>query len=118
MIFDAGVFIALENPAQRRVVLELVRTMRADGVRPVTNEAVLAQAWRDPATQVPMTLLVRACDVHPFGDSQVIGRRCAASGTGDVVDGSLAVLASQLGERILTTDPDDMRRLDAPHESL
>ena len=111
MIFDAGVFIALDNPSQRRVVFDLVRQMYEDGVVPKTNEAVLAQAWRDPSRQVPMAMVVKTTTVFPFGDPQTIGRRCAEKGTNDVVDASLAVLADQLGEKILTTDATDMRQL-------
>lgn len=113
MILDAGVFIALDNPSQRRVILELVRKMHAQGSFPATNEAALAQAWREPSKQVPMAMLVRATTVYPFGDPRLIGRRCAASGTNDVVDASLAVLADQIGAKILTTDPGDMAALGA-----
>ncbi len=118
MILDAGVFIALENPSKRRVVLALVQLMQKAGVEPATNEAALAQAWRDPARQVPMTLLVKATTVHPLGDPQVIGLRCARHGTSDVVDASLAVLADQLGLTVLTTDPADMAQLAVKHQRL
>lgn len=113
MILDAGVFIALDNPSQRRIILALVRRMQVEGVVPITNEAALAQAWRNPSKQVPMAMLVKATTVYPFGAPQVIGRRCAESGTSDVVDASLAVLADQIGVKILTTDVDDMLALGA-----
>ncbi len=118
MILDAGVFIALDNPAKRRIVVALVEKMLAEGTTPVTTETVLAQAWRNPATQVPMARLVATTTVHPFGDPQTVGLRCARSGTSDVVDASLAVLADQLGLTIVTTDPDDMARLGARHVTL
>jgi len=118
MILDAGVFIALDNPSERGVVLALVRKMQADGVRPATNDAALAQAWRDPARQVPMSMLAKAVTVHPFGDARTIGRRCADTKTSDVVDASLAVLADQLGATILTTDPQDMDRLNVAYKEL
>ena len=118
MIFDVGVFIALDNPAQGCVVAALVEWMLAEGVTPVTTEAVLAQAWRHPATQVPMAMLVKTTEVHPFGVPQITGMRCAGSGTNDVVDAGLAVLAEQLDLTILTTDPDDMVRLNARHRAL
>ncbi len=118
MILDAGVFIALDNPSERGVVHALIRKMQADGVRPVTNEAALAQAWRDPSQQVPMTMLVKAVTVYPFGDARAIGRRCAKTRTNDVVDAGLAVLADQLGMTILTTDAHDMSRLDVAFEEL
>lgn len=118
MIFDTGVFIALENPSQRRIVLALVEKMQAEGVEPCTSDAALAQAWRDPAKQVPMAMLVRATTVYPFGDPRVIGRRCAVAGTSDVVDASLAVLADQLDMTIVTTDPADMARLNVAFREL
>ncbi|MCP3989658.1 MAG: hypothetical protein GY724_11325 [Actinomycetia bacterium] len=111
MILDAGVFIALENASQRRVVLALIEMMQAEGVEPKTNEAALAQAWRDPGRQVPLAMLVKATTVYPLGDPKVIGMRCAQAGTNDVVDASLAVLADQLEMAIVTTDPADMARL-------
>jgi hypothetical protein len=118
LILDAGVFISLENPSQRGVVLALIQRMQADGVLPATNEAALAQAWRDPARQVPMAMLVKATTVYPFGDSRAIGMRCAEAGTDDVVDASLAVLADQLGMILLTTDPADMDRLGVACQKL
>jgi hypothetical protein len=118
VILDTGVFIALENTSQRRVVLALVERMQAEGIEPATNEAALAQAWRDPAKQVPMAMLVKATTVYPFGDPGVIGRRCAVAGTSDVVDASLAVLADQLGVAILTTDPADMAHLNVAFSEL
>ena len=118
MILDAGVFIALDNPSKRGVVLARIRQMHADGVIPATNDAALAQAWREPARQVPLAMLVKSIKVHPFGDPRVIGQRCARTGTSDVVDASLAVLADQLGVKVLTTDAADMRRLGADAAEL
>lgn len=118
LILDAGVFIALDNPSERGVVLALMHKIQAAGMHPTTNEAALAQAWRDHRKQVPMTMLVKAVTVYPFGDARTIGRRCAQTRTNDVVDASLAVLADQLGMRVLTTDPEDMSRLDVPFEEL
>ena len=118
MILDAGVFIALDNPSQRGVVVALVEKMLAEEVVPATTDAVLAQAWRNPAIQVPMGRLVKAVDVYPFGDPKAVGLRCAQSGTDDVVDASLAVLGDQLDRVILTTDPADMARLGARHVAL
>jgi hypothetical protein len=118
VILDAGVFISLDNPSQRRVVLALMQRMQAASIEPTTNEVVLAQAWRDPARQVPIAMLVKATTVYPFGDPKVVGMRCAASGTSDVVDASLAVLADQLDLTILTTDPLDMANLNAAYQAL
>lgn len=118
MIFDTGVFIALDRPSTRGTVIALVEKMMDDGVVPATNEPVLAQAWRNPAVQVPMARLVAAMNVYPFGDPKTVGLRCAHSGTSDVVDASVAVLADQLDVAVLTTDPVDMATLDVRHITL
>jgi len=45
-----------------------------------------------------------------------VGRQLAASGTADVVDAHLVVVAEELGTCILTSDPHDMSALDARFE--
>lgn len=118
MIFDAGVFIALDNPTQRGVVLALAEKLMAAEQTPATSTPVLAQAWRDPARQVAMTRLVKAMTVYSFGDPKTVGLLCAQTDSSDVVDADLAVLSRQLGRTILTTDPTDMATLGAAHVSL
>ena len=118
MILDTGVFIALENPAQRGIIVALLEKLLAVEQTPQTTAPVLAQAWRDPARQVAMTRLVKATTVHPFGDPRVVGLLCGRTDTTDVVDADLAVLAHRLRLPILTTDPVDMTRLGADHVAL
>jgi hypothetical protein len=118
MIFDAGVFIALDNPAQREVVVALIERLGKQKAALHTTEAVLAQAWRDPARQAVMSRLVKTTTVLPFGDSKTIGIRCARTGTSDVVDADLAIWSEVLGETILTTDAGDMTKLGARHVAL
>ena len=55
-------------------------------------------------------------EIHALDDAVSVGRRLASSGTADVVDAHLAVIAESLGTFILTTDPDDMTLLDARFE--
>ena len=118
MIFDAGVFIALDTKSKRRVVAAIVEQLRIDEELIRTTSPVLAQAWRDPARQVAMARLVKTLDVLPFGDAKAVGVRCAATRTSDVVDADLAIWAEVLEDTILTTDARDMTKLDAPHVSL
>jgi hypothetical protein len=118
VILDSGVFVALDNPSQARVLMRLMSRMADDDEPLSTTEAVLAQSWRNPKRQVLMKRLAAITTVHPFGDPQTIGVRCATSGTSDVVDAGLAVLADQLGDVVLTTDPDDMAQLGAVHLEL
>jgi hypothetical protein len=56
-------------------------------------------------------------DTHALDESVAVGRRLAASGTSDVVDAHLAVVAESLGTFILTGDPSDMSKLGARFET-
>ena len=118
MIIDAGVFIGLNNPAQREVIVALIQRLHDREATLHTTETVLAQAWRNPARQVAMTRLVKAMNLLPFGDARAIGVRCAEAGTSDVVGASLAGWSTVLDETILTTGPNDMAALNARHVTL
>ncbi len=78
-----------------------------------TTHPALAQVWRKPVRQANLARAVRHFDVHSLDESVTIGRRLAETGTSDVVDAHLAVVAESLGTFILTNDPDDMSRLNA-----
>ncbi|MFZ5470349.1 MAG: hypothetical protein ACOZIN_13010 [Myxococcota bacterium] len=45
--------------------------------------------------------------------AQVVGQLCGKSGTSDVVDASVVVAAWANGRVVVTSDLDDLRRLDA-----
>ena len=64
-----------------------------------------------------MARVLRHFEIHPLDESISVGRRLATSGTSDVVDAHLAVVAERLGTFILTTDPGDMSRLNARFET-
>ena len=115
MIIDAGPFIVDgENLNSRLWALIKRATERGDDLH--TTHPALAQVWRQPARQTNLARAVRYFDVHPLDDSVIIGRRLAETGTSDVVDAHLAVVAESLGTFILTGDPDDMSRLNARSE--
>ena len=90
-------------------------TQRGDELH--TTHPVLAQVWRDPARQANLARALRHFDIHALDESVSVGRRLAASGTSDVVDAHLAVAAERLGTFILTTDGDDMQKLNARFEA-
>lgn len=81
-----------------------------------TTHPVLAQVWRDPTRQANLARALRSFDIHPLDESRGVGRRLATTGTSDVVDAHLAVVAEQLGTFILTGDPGDMTALNARFE--
>ena len=77
---------------------------------------VLAQAWRGGARQARVARLLRASVTTVVsldrGAALRTGALCAAAGTSDVVDASVAVCAQERGHAVVTTDPGDLRALD------
>jgi len=82
---------------------------------------VVGQAWRDSQTQVALARFLRAEEVEviPLDEqlSRSCGELCGATGTSDVIDASVVILARERRDVIVTSDPDDLRRLD-PKSSL
>jgi len=111
---DAGGLIALDRN-DRGVTVLLARA--AETLARVTVPATaLAQAVRRPERQVRLARLIRqpTTDVVPLDrvDATGVGRLLAASRTADVVDAHVVLCALRAGQRVVTSDPDDLRRLD------
>jgi predicted nucleic acid-binding protein len=111
---DAGALIALDRN-DRRVVVLLARAAER-GSRLTVPAGALAQAVREPARQARLARLVRqpTTDVVALDrvDATQVGRLLAASGTSDVVDAHVVVCARRAGQSVVTSDPDDLHRLD------
>ncbi len=78
---------------------------------------VVAQAWRDGRTQARLSRLLGSpvCEIVPLGDlgARTVGQLCGTTGTNDITDASVAVTARQRELRVITSDPDDIRRIDS-----
>lgn len=76
----------------------------------------LAQAIRRPERQARLARLIRqpTTDVIDLDrvDATNVGRLLAASGTADIVDAHVVICARRSQQRVVTTDPEDLRRLD------
>lgn len=111
---DAGALIALER--SERVVLVLLARARETGAQVTVPAPVLAQVLRRPDRQVPLMRLSRqpTTDVMPFDrpDAVAVGRILATAGAADVVDAHVVLCASRAGLAVVTSDPDDLHRLD------
>lgn len=111
---DAGPLIQLDRN-DRRVVVLLARAEET-GERVVVPGTALAQAVRDPARQARLARLLRqpTTAVMPLDrvDATSVGRLLAASGTSDIADAHVVVCARRASTTVVTTDPDDLRRLD------
>ena len=111
---DAGGLIAVDR-SDRRVIVLLARASETRAKVTIPASA-LAQAIRRPERQVRLARLLRqpTTDIVDLDrvDATNVGRLLAASGTADVVDAHVVVSARRAGQRVVTSDPDDLRRLD------
>lgn len=114
VVLDAGALIALEKQSPRMEAL-LRKAHLARG-RILVPAGVLAQVWSGDASQAPLhRLLKRSTTEVPVLDrllAEAVGRLCKRSGTRDVVDASVVIAARQAGAAVVTSDPDDLKRLD------
>ena len=115
MIVDAGPLIADSDNLNSRLWALLERALERDEELHTTHP-VLAQVCRDPARQATLARALRFFEVHSLDESVSVGRKLDASGTSDVVDAHLAVVAEGLGTFILTSDREDMAELNARFE--
>ena len=111
---DAGGLIALDR-GDRRVVALVARALETSEVVTVPA-AALAQAVRRPERQVRLARLVRAAQTDVVAldrvDATNVGRLLAASGTADIADAHVVICARRSGQRVVTSDAVDLRRLD------
>ena len=114
LTLDAGGLIALDRN-DRRVVVLLARAQETSA-RVTVPAPALAQAMRNPAQQARLSRLIRqpGTDVVPLDrvDATQVGRLLAAASTSDVVDAHVVICARRAGQAVVTSDPDDLRRLD------
>ena len=114
LTLDAGALIAVDR--QDRRILVLLARARETGAVVTVPATALAQAVRTPARQARLARLVRqpTTDVVALDrvDATNVGRLLAASGTADIVDAHVVICARRAQQRVATSDPDDLRRLD------
>jgi predicted nucleic acid-binding protein len=114
LTLDAGGLIALDKN-DRRVIALLARA-RERRERVTVPATALAQAIRRPSTQVRITRLIR----HAWTDlafldgkdATAVGVLLGVSRTQDIVDAHVVLCARRKGQPVVTSDPDDLRRLD------
>lgn len=116
---DAGALIALDRD-DRRVLVLLARAKEL-GARVTVPATVLAQAIRRPATQARLARLIRqpTTDLRSLDavDATSVGILLGASRTKDLADAHVVICARRAQQPIVTSDPEDLVRLD-PSASL
>jgi hypothetical protein len=97
-------------------MLALIDEVLAQGGRFQVPAGALGQAWRDGRRQAKLARFTRGTEVEviPLDDdlSRACGELLAATGTSDVVDASIVLVARNREASIITSDIKDLARLD------
>lgn len=111
--YDTGALIAAERDSSRSI-WRLHRRLLEQGTNPTLPTVVLGQAWRG-GPQARLSRLVRGCHIEPLTEQQAraAGAALAASGGSDLVDAAVVVIALAREDLVVTSDPDDLRRIAA-----
>jgi len=113
VVLDAGALVAVDRGD--RALRAQIHAAQERGLQLRTPAIVVAQAWRDATgRQARLSQLLRAVEVVPvdLALARDAGVLLGRTGLSDAVDATVAVLA-QDGDQILTSDPNDLRRLTA-----
>lgn len=111
LVLDSGCLIAFDRGD--RQVAAFVEASRRRRERVVTSSGCVAQAWRSGGPrQALLARLLRGVDEQAVDRhvSRAVGELCAGSGSSDVIDAHVALLALD-GDVVLTSDADDIESL-------
>ncbi len=115
VVLDAGALIAFER--NDRKVRTLIELSILHGATLYVPGGVVAQVWRDGGRQVRLARLLGSglLNVQPLDrdEAQATGALCGKAGVSDVVDASVALLARRHGASVVTSDPQDLQRIDS-----
>jgi hypothetical protein len=94
----------------------LVRAALDENVQLIIPAGVLGQVWRGSARQAPLRSLAKGPTTSVPALDQVLaeaaGVLCGRAATSDVVDASVVLVARRERAVVVTSDADDLRRLD------
>jgi predicted nucleic acid-binding protein len=108
---DAGALIAAQR--NERDFWAFLDQVISDGVVPQIPAGALAQAWRGGALSALLARLLKDCEVVSLDEdlAKESGELIARAKTRDAVDASVVASAARIRGTIVTSDPDDLRRL-------
>lgn len=114
LTLDSGALIAFDR-GDRAVVAIIARALQRRLVL-AAPAGVIGQVWRDGRRQANLARLLASelIEIEPLDDARAraAGQLCGVRGTSDVIDASVALCARARGDGVLTSDPDDIARLD------
>lgn len=110
VVYDAGVLVAADK--NERLTWADHKTRLDFGIIPLVPAPVVAQVSRS-SRQAQLRRFLNGCVVSPLGESEAhdAGRLLGMTKTADVVDAVVVTAALARNATILTSDPDDIRRL-------
>jgi hypothetical protein len=111
LVLDAGALMAVDR--DDRTMIARLQAARQHGLDLRTSAIVVAQVWRDPyGRQAELARLLRAIDVRSVDErlGRESGILVGLAKTSDPIDATIVLIASN-GDRILTSDPQDLKRL-------
>ncbi|WP_087097322.1 hypothetical protein [Nocardiopsis sp. JB363] len=112
LVLDAGALREAEsNP--RGMVWALCRRENQAGRQPLLPSVVLAQIWRGGARQAAVASVVKATRIIDVDElmARRVGKLLGVSGTADVVDAVVAIVAMDASAAVITSDPVDIGKL-------
>ena len=114
IVLDAGALIALDRGDQRMIALPQRALVQGRAFR--VPAGVVGQVWRDGRVQVTLARFLRSEEVAiiPLDEqlARACGELCGAANSPDVIDASVVIIAREQRDPIVTSDPNDLRRLD------
>ena len=108
MILDAGFLIPVDRG--ERLAQEFLTAALVHETPLTTTHPVVAQVWRDGARHARLARFLQSVVVVAFDDAPEVGNLLARSGTSDVVDAHLVMMAVRRSEPISTGDVHDLNR--------
>lgn len=114
LTLDTGALLALERGDPR--IRALLRRAEQNALPLAVPAGVVAQAWRGGPRQARVARLLAdpAVTVAVLDDptARAVGLLCGRTGHSDVVDVHVALHARQQGHAAVTSDADDLHRVD------
>jgi predicted nucleic acid-binding protein len=110
-VYDTGVLIAIDKRSE--AALRRHERLISRGDRVIVPAVAAAQVIRRPAHQARLMLALRGADIEPFTKAHhvAVGKLLADSGTSDVVDAFVVLVAARTEAAIYTSDVDDIKHL-------
>ena len=115
LTLDTGALLALDHPAKALLMQARLDETRRRGGSICIPAGAAAQAWRG-SRQARLARLLKSADVEvaalTLSIARAVGVICGRTNHVDVVDVHVALCARERHHAVVTSDPDDLHRVD------